>query len=92
MAWPSYKSPVIRAGTALATAVNVAYSPSPIAVRPDRQFDRPLQDEWGIFDPQQAGLEALLRRLQSCASDADTTHEPPPAAKSLAPGGAVPLL
>jgi hypothetical protein len=24
-----------------------------------------VQDEWGIFDPKQAGLEALLNRLKS---------------------------
>jgi len=24
-----------------------------------------VQDEWGLFDPKQAGLEALLRRLQT---------------------------
>ena len=24
-----------------------------------------MQDEWGIFDPKQAGLEALLKKLQS---------------------------
>jgi len=24
-----------------------------------------VQDEWGIFDPKQAGLEALLKRLKS---------------------------
>ena len=23
----------------------------------------PLQDEWGIYDPEQAGLAALLRKL-----------------------------
>jgi hypothetical protein len=24
---------------------------------------RPVQDEWGIYDPEQAGFEAVLRRL-----------------------------
>jgi hypothetical protein len=24
-----------------------------------------VQDEWGIFDPKQAGLEALLKKLRS---------------------------
>jgi len=60
----------------------VANSTSPIAFAPVRQFDRPLQDEWGIFDPKQAGLEALLRKLQSGSSDTDGLHKPPaPATK-----------
>ena len=54
----------------------VANSTSPLILRPVRQFDRPLQDEWGIFDPQQAGLEALLRRLTSPLADRDSTLEP----------------
>jgi hypothetical protein len=54
----------------------VANSTSPNAFAPVRQFDRPLQDEWGIFDPRQAGLEALLRKLQSGSSDTDGTHKP----------------
>jgi len=58
----------------------VAHSPSPITFRPVRQFDRPVQDEWGIFDPQQAGLEALMRKLLS-TSDNDTAHLPVPAPK-----------
>jgi hypothetical protein len=60
----------------------VANPTSPVAFAPVRQFNRPLQDEWGIFDPQQAGLEALLRRLQSGSADTDGPHKPPaPAAK-----------
>ncbi len=33
---------------------------------------RPVQDEWGLYDPEQAGLEAVLRRLpvDEDASDA----------------------
>jgi len=31
---------------------------------------RPVQDEWGIYDPEQAGLEAVLRKL------ADEKDEP----------------
>jgi len=54
----------------------VANSTSPIMFAPVRQFDRPLQDEWGIFDPQQAGLEALLRKVQSASSDTHE-HKPP---------------
>ena len=60
----------------------VANSTSPVAFAPVRQTDRPIQDEWGLFDPQQAGLEALLRKLQSGSSDTDGTAKPPaPVAK-----------
>jgi hypothetical protein len=62
--------------------VTVANSTSPVAFAPVRQFDRPLQDEWGIFDPRQAGLEALLRKVQSGSADTDGTLKPPaPVAK-----------
>ena len=60
----------------------MAHSTSPITFAPIRQFDRPLQDEWGIFDPQQAGLEALLRKVQSGSVDTDGPLKPPaPVAK-----------
>jgi hypothetical protein len=26
---------------------------------------RPVQDEWGFYDPEQAGLEAVMRRLMA---------------------------
>jgi hypothetical protein len=39
-----------------------------------------LQDEWGLFDPRQAGLEALLRRIRLRAKDADVGDQPSPAA------------
>jgi len=37
---------------------------------------RPVQDEWGFYDPKQAGVEALVRRLLSAAHEGDQ-HEPP---------------
>jgi hypothetical protein len=37
----------------------------PISFQNVRHADRPVQDEWGIFDPQQAGLEALLKKVKS---------------------------
>lgn len=39
------------------------------------ESDRPVQDEWGIFDPQQAGTAAVARTL---------SDEPAPAAASAA--------
>ena len=60
----------------------MANSNSPVAFAPVRPNDRPVQDEWGIFDPQQAGLEALLRKLQSGSVDTEGTLKPPaPVAK-----------
>jgi hypothetical protein len=32
-----------------------------ITVKP--QPSRPVHDEWGFYDPEQAGLEAVIRRL-----------------------------
>ena len=26
---------------------------------------RPIHDEWGVYDPEQAGFEAILRKLSS---------------------------
>jgi hypothetical protein len=43
-----------------------------------RQSDRPLQDEWGLFDPRQAGLEALLRKIRTRAKDVDVADETAP--------------
>jgi hypothetical protein len=45
--------------------------PSPAALKP-------IQDEWGLFDPKQAGVEALVRKILTAAHDRElTTHEPP---------------
>lgn len=42
---------------------------------------RPAKDEWGVYDPQQAGLAALFARLD--ARDKNP-NAPPPAAKDMA--------
>lgn len=34
---------------------------------PPRKPDGPPMDEWGVYDPQQAGLAALFARLDSKA-------------------------
>ena len=39
---------------------------------------KPVQDEWGLFDPKQAGVEALVRKILAAAHDKD---EPPVAEK-----------
>lgn len=33
--------------------------------RPPQSPARPAQDEWGVYDPQQAGIAALFARLDS---------------------------
>ena len=37
-----------------------------------RSVARPAKDEWGVYDPQQAGLAALYARLDT----KDNTHIP----------------
>jgi hypothetical protein len=36
-----------------------------MATRYSRQSDKPPVDEWGIYDPSQAGLEAVFGKLQA---------------------------
>ena len=38
-----------------------------MAIRYSRQSDKPPVDEWGIYDPSQAGLEAVFGRLLALA-------------------------
>lgn len=45
---------------------------------PPRSQARPAKDEWGVYDPQQAGLAALFARLDSKDPKAAA---PTPAAK-----------
>jgi hypothetical protein len=51
-----------------------------ITVKP--QSTRPLHDEWGVYDPEQAGLEAVIRRLTASREDQNDSGT------SLAPGTA----
>ena len=45
-----------------------------------RSNARPAKDEWGVYDPQQAGLAALYARLDT----KDNTHVPAmPAMKTI---------
>lgn len=36
-----------------------------MAINNSRSLPRPAKDEWGVYDPQQAGLAALFARLDS---------------------------
>ena len=42
---------------------------------------RPAKDEWGVYDPQQAGLAAVLARLDAKEPKAVPADSPSPAAK-----------
>jgi hypothetical protein len=42
---------------------------------------RPAKDEWGVYDPEQAGLAALYARLDSKDTKAVKAAEANPAAK-----------
>jgi hypothetical protein len=46
-----------------------------------RPLARPAKDEWGVYDPQQAGVAALLRRLDSKDPIAPVAAPAAPAAK-----------
>ncbi|MDO8680771.1 MAG: hypothetical protein Q7R30_19815 [Acidobacteriota bacterium] len=39
-----------------------------MATSPLRSPERPAHDEWGVYDPEQAGLSALFARLDSKAA------------------------
>jgi hypothetical protein len=41
-----------------------------------RKRDRPVQDEWGFFDPAQCGFAALLTKLDEVTEDADNPSKP----------------
>jgi len=49
-------------------------NPEPQTVNaPSTKSTRPVQDEWGFYDPEQAGFEAVLRKLNRDA-EAQTTR------------------
>ena len=52
-----------------------------MAIRTSKSVARPAKDEWGVYDPQQAGLAALFARLDT----KDAPLLPSPAAKVDAP-------
>jgi hypothetical protein len=54
-----------------------------MAITNSRPPARPAKDEWGVYDPQQAGLAALFARLD--AKDTKATAPPAPAAKPELP-------
>ena len=60
----------------VAVAVSVQVASQPVAPAPERTRSsnkppKPVQDEWGFFDPNQCGFQALLARLDAIAADED---------------------
>ena len=62
----------------LRIAFQVRQLPLRIDVNPESKIQvsttqvvRPVQDEWGFYDPEQAGFEAVLRKLSVSDDDAD---------------------
>jgi len=49
-----------------------------MAAPTSRPLARPPHDEWGVYDPEQAGLEALYARLDA-RQDAPAPAAAPPA-------------
>jgi hypothetical protein len=51
-----------------------------MAITITQPHSRPVRDEWGVYDPQQAGLAALFARLDAAAkpavSDAHMAKDP----------------
>ncbi len=50
----------------------------------ERSSARPLLDEWGLYDPEQAGLQAVIRRMSAPKNDDRSTP-----GTSLAPRNAL---
>jgi hypothetical protein len=59
-----------------------------MAIPTSRSLIRPAKDEWGVYDPQQAGVAALLRRLDSKDPAAPAPAPAAPAAKKEIPDAA----
>jgi hypothetical protein len=47
-----------------------------MATPTSRLLARPAKDEWGVYDPQQAGIAALVARLDARTSDAAAAPAP----------------
>lgn len=47
-----------------------------MAIPNSRSLTRPAKDEWGVYDPQQAGLAALFARLDSKDATAPAPEAP----------------
>jgi len=60
--------------------------PKAVPLTSTRSTERPVCDEWGFYDPEQAGFEAVLRRLTGDdGHDAGTSVAPAPVAPAQLP-------
>jgi hypothetical protein len=77
--WPKMEVPDARSAPAR-TAAPRPVAPRPAAAKPQpparrvSRGPRPIQDEWGFFDPEQCGFAALLAKLHEI-----TERDDPPA-------------
>lgn len=58
-----------------------------MAIPNTKALVRPARDEWGVYDPEQAGLAALYARLDAKGAPAAA----PPQAQEIAPLPAPPV-
>jgi hypothetical protein len=67
-------APAAPSGTAIVSAAGA----EPSGLRPNQRGRpiRPVQDEWGFFDPEQCGFAALLAKLEEMASGQATREKP----------------
>jgi hypothetical protein len=56
-----------------------------MATSKTRSLARPAKDEWGVYDPQQAGLAALFARLDRDHNTAGTPVAAAPALRTDVP-------
>lgn len=64
---------------------------APHSKTPRPQPAQPVQDEWGMFDPQQAGIQATIRTLSREQQSAATPAMPAPAEETTTPAAETPL-
>ncbi len=53
------------------------WTPKRMALTNTRSLTRPAKDEWGVYDPQQAGIAALFARLDAREPKAATAAGAP---------------
>jgi hypothetical protein len=49
--------------------------------------ERPAHDEWGVYDPEQAGFEAILRKLTPAKKAPKAPEQKPPVQTPTADDG-----
>jgi hypothetical protein len=80
---PAVQSAAVQPGAGQAGAVQKGTAQTAAAQAADPSRDRAqkprraVQDEWGIFDPQQAGFAALFAKLEEITEQDEVPVEPP---------------